>query len=74
MPTIKPSVDLDTKQYSRCDRAGCDTFDVQISRSGAFTIIEAPGRAMFMKIGPEGKSTEVVSVMNSVLVSNGVCR
>ena len=73
MPTVQPSVDLDAKRYSRCDRGGCDTFDVQITRSGAFTIIEAPGRSMFLKIGPGGKSTEVVSLMNSVLVSNGIC-
>jgi hypothetical protein len=73
-PAVRLSIDLTAHRYSRCDSAGCDGYDAKVTQSGAFTIVEVPGRAMFAKIGPEGKATEVVSLMNSVLVSQGACR
>jgi hypothetical protein len=73
-PAVRLTIDLAAKRYSRCDRAGCDTFNAVVTPSGAYTLIEVPGHAMFAKIGPKGKSTEVVSLMNSILVSQGTCR
>jgi hypothetical protein len=73
-PGVKLTIDLTAKRYSRCDKAGCDTYDAVVTSSGLYTLIEVPGHAMFAKIGPKGQSTEVVSLMNSVLVSQGICR
>ena len=73
-PSVSVKINFAAKQYSRCDKAGCDNYNAVISQSGAYKIIEIPGRAMFAKIGPNGISTEVVSIMNSVLVSQGVCK
>ena len=68
------TIDLTSQRYQRCDQKGCDAYKAVVSRSGAFTIVELPGRATFLKIGPEGRSTEVTSIMNTVLVSQGICR
>lgn len=68
-------VDLDSKLYQRCDRNGCDTYDAVVSdRKGAFITIDLPARGVFMKIGQDSRATEVVSLGNSVIVSQGVCR
>jgi len=68
------TVDATAKRYQRCDSKGCDSYDAEVSASGVYTTFDLPGRGVFMKIGPEGAATEVVSLGNSVLVSQGTCR
>lgn len=68
-------IDLKKRKYQRCDRNGCDTYDatVQVDRA-AFTNIDLPGLGVFVKIGPDRRGTEVVSLGNVILVSQGRCR
>jgi hypothetical protein len=61
-------------RYQRCDAKGCDGYDSVVSTSGAFMTYALPGRGMFIKVGPDGAATEVVSLGNSVVVSQGQCR
>ena len=68
-------IDLQNKQYSRCDRLGCDDYDANISSGdGMFTNIDVTGRGMIVKIAPDQSSTEVVTLGNVVLISQGKCR
>ena len=67
--------DAEAKQYSRCDRNGCDSYHAVVTAGpGAYTFFDLLGRGMFLKLGPAGRATEVVTLGNSVLVSQGVCR
>ncbi|WP_343546607.1 hypothetical protein [Sphingobium yanoikuyae] len=72
--TISVSLDTKTKEYKRCDRNGCDTYQANVHVSGAFTIFDLAGRGVFAKVGPNGQSSEVVSLGNSILISHGFCR
>lgn len=68
------TIDLQAKRYQRCDRNGCDTHDAIVTVGpGAFTFVDLPGRGMMLKLGPGGAATEVVSLGNTVLVSQGRC-
>ena len=68
-------VDLIAKQFSRCDRIGCDVYDANITGGGStFMNIDVTGRGVFVKIAPDYKSTEVVSLGNVVLISQGTCQ
>lgn len=60
-------------RYSRCDRNGCDTFEADTHSSGAFLLIEIPGRGTFAKVGPDGSWTEVVSLGHEVILAHGRC-
>ena len=60
-------------RYSRCDRNGCDTYEADTFGSGAFLLIELPGRATFAKVGPDGSWTEVVSLGHEVMLAHGQC-
>jgi hypothetical protein len=68
------TADVGAKRYQRCDRQGCDTYDAAVSTAGAYTTFDLVGRGVFMKVGANGAATEVVSLGNSVLVSQGRCR
>lgn len=67
------TIDLDGRRYQRCDRLGCDTYDASVTRSGVYRVIDLPGRGVFTKLADDGRGTEVVSLGNSVLVSQGHC-
>jgi hypothetical protein len=66
-------LDVDGREYQRCDAKGCDAYSAVISRSGAYTLVDLPGRGMFAKLGDDGRATEVVSLGHGVLVSQGRC-
>ena len=66
-------VDPASGTYERCDSRGCDAYTASFTKSGAYTIIDLPGRGMFAKMGPGGSATEVVSLGHSVLISQGRC-
>ena len=36
-------VDVDKRTYARCDRAGCDTYEMVMSVSGAFRTVQPVG-------------------------------
>jgi hypothetical protein len=73
--TTFAKVDLALGKYSRCDRNGCDTYDANVSGTPkTYRNVDVTGRGVFLKFGPDGKSTEVVSLMNTVLISQGICR
>ena len=72
--TVIVKLDPQTREYSRCDTKGCDTYQANINSSGLFNVYELPGRGVFAKVALDGRATEVVSLMNSILVSQGKCR
>lgn len=73
--TTYAKIDLAGRRYERCDKRGCDTYVANVSGGvGKFTNVDVTGSGMFLKIGPEGNSTEVVSLGNMVLISQGICR
>ena len=61
--------------YERCDRRGCDSYTANVSIvQNGFTKIDVAGRGMFVNIAPDGVATEVVSLGNMILISQGICR
>jgi hypothetical protein len=67
-------IDLNEATYQRCDSQGCDKYNVQITRSGEYLVIDAPGRGLTAKLSTAGDFTEVATMMNTALVSFGKCR
>jgi hypothetical protein len=67
-------LDRAAKTYSRCDRAGCDTYPATLRQSGAYSIVDLPGRGAFAKVAQDGTATEVATLGASVIVSHGRCR
>jgi hypothetical protein len=73
--TVRNVVDQSRQTYARCDSRGCDTFDAHYSRSGAFIVIDVPGRGMTAKISDEmSKFVEITTLGTLALVSFGACR
>jgi hypothetical protein len=63
------------KIYERCDRRGCDSYTANVSVvENGFTKIDVTGRGMFVNLAPDGVATEVVSLGNMILVSQGICK
>jgi hypothetical protein len=73
--TVFNRFDAARRTYSRCDIRGCDTYGAQVSQSGAFLIIDVPGRGMVAKTSIDGSSfVEIATLMMTTLVSYGACR
>lgn len=70
---LYPSDDM----YWRCgtsDKLGdCDRYKAAGAASGEYRTFDLPGRAAFVKIGPDLSATEVVTLMDMVIVSYGKC-
>ena len=68
-------IDFDTSRFSRCDRSGCDHYEMLVARSGIYWNIEAPARSLFAKVSDDGSSfIEVAAVQAFVQVSYGSCQ
>ena len=69
-------IDPARQSYARCDRLGCDTYEANFNRSGAFVNIELPGRSVIAKMAVDGTQfVEVVTVGTIVVyVSFGSCK
>jgi hypothetical protein len=73
-PSVWATIDLGARRYQRCDRNGCDTYDVVVTKgAGVYTVIDLPGRGMLAKMHDDGTAIEVVTLGTSVLVSHGRC-
>jgi hypothetical protein len=77
--TNKPSVfniiDIELGKFSRCDANGCDEYSANFSRSGAYIIVDVPGRGTMAKLSADGTEyVEVATLGTTVLVSFGACR
>jgi hypothetical protein len=73
-PTVWNVVDLTRQTYARCDIRGCDTYDAQVSHSGAFIVIDVPGRGMIAKLAANKSSfLEVVTAGTGAMNSFGAC-
>lgn len=72
--TIIVTIDPQTREYKRCDKKGCDTYQANVNNGGIYKTYDLPGRGVFAKVAVDGQATEVVSLMNSVLISQGWCR
>lgn len=71
---IWTKLDLTARTYSRCDAKGCDAYEVQIARSGAWANLTFPGRAMLAKLSIEGDLVEAVTLNDVTLVGFGKCK
>ena len=72
---ILVKLDLTRQTYSRCDPKGCDTFDVRLSKSGAFAVIDVPGRGMLAKFSNDGSGfVEVATIESQAVISFGSCK
>ena len=72
---ILVKLDLARQTYSRCDSKGCETFDVRLSESGAFAVIDVPGRGMLAKFSNDGSTfVEVATIETQALISFGSCK
>ena len=68
-------IDMQGQTYARCDSRGCDKYDARMSRSGAFIIIDVPGRGMTAKLAADMSAfLEVVTIGTQALVSFGTCQ
>ena len=67
-------IDLDRRTISRCDQNGCDTYAANVTRSGAFFVVDVPGRGMLAKLSVDGADyVELATLGPGVLVSFGHC-
>ena len=62
-----------SRAYERCDPKGCDRYEAAVSQSGVFTNVEIPGKAAFIKIGPDGVFNEVATSGLTDYISFGRC-
>ena len=68
-------IDLDSGQFSRCDRNGCDSYDAEVSKSGMFYTIDLPGRGTMAKLAVDGTSfLEVITLGTVAMISFGSCQ
>ena len=68
-------IDLSERTFARCDKKGCDRYDAVFSWSGAFVVIDLPGKGAVAKLSLlDGSFTEVVTLMNVVFTSFGSCQ
>lgn len=68
-------IDQVKRTYARCDSAGCDNYDAQITQSDAFINIEIPARGVIAKMALDGSTFhEVATLMHVVYVSFGSCK
>lgn len=72
---ILVKLDPARQTYSRCDSKGCDTFDVRFSASGAFVVVDSPGRGMLAKFSNDGSGfVEVATSESQAQISFGSCK
>lgn len=73
--TVQNILDLSRQTYARCDAKGCDTYDAQYSRSGAYFVVDVPGRGLIAKIATDMSAfLEVATAGTTALVSFGSCQ
>lgn len=68
-------VDFTANTYSRCDRNGCDTYSVEVSKSGMFLVAVHVQSGSVIKISADHtKFIEVVTLGTSSYTSFGNCK
>src|SRR5688500_1864224 len=67
-------IDIELGKFSRCDASGCDDYSANFGRSGAYFVIDLPGRGMVAKLSTNGAEyLEVATLGNTALISFGTC-
>lgn len=64
------------QSYYRCEGTGfdnCDRYQARVGASGNYRIFELPGRAGFAKVDAKLGVTEVMTLMDVVLINRGQC-
>lgn len=62
-----------TGKYDRCDANGCDTYDADVTYSGAYANLTFGGRSVLFKISSDNRFIEIATLADSVLVYRGTC-
>ena len=74
-PKVWIKLAFSSSTYSRCDRSGCDTYNMEYSKSGVYTIAELRGRGAFMKATNDGSEySEVTSSGVGLFQHYGSCK
>lgn len=73
-PAVYPVWYPKTGKYDRCDAEnGCDTYDAEVSYSGAYANLTIGRRSVLFKISTDNRFIEVATLADSVLVYRGTC-
>ncbi len=72
-PTIFNLLDFATRQFSRCDDAGCDHYPMTSSVSGIYINIDVPGGTLAKLSIDRSEYLEVATLATIVFVSFGSC-
>lgn len=68
------TLDFARGAYRRCDRKGCETRPMTHRVSGMFTVIDLPGRGVFLKAVNDGSEyVEAVSEKGGAALTFGAC-
>jgi hypothetical protein len=60
--------------YFRCDAGGCDSYPVEVVKSGIFTqFIPSLGQAMLFKVADNGDFIDIATIGTTAIVSTGQC-
>jgi hypothetical protein len=69
----KSWVELELNKMKKCDGKSCDTYPVDVARSGEFINIAIGNRGYLLKIDGEGRFVEVSTLGLMTIVKNGKC-
>jgi len=74
-PTVWVTLDFQTSSYSRCDRKGCDRYEMRESVSGIYTsvaLVDRPG-TLFKAVNDGSEFVEVITLGTTLMSSYGIC-
>jgi len=74
-PTVWVTLDFQTSSYSRCDRKGCDRYEMQESVSGIYTFVSLVDRqgTLFKVVNDGSEFVEVITLGTTLMSSYGSC-
>lgn len=73
-PKVRQVITPATNTYKRCEGQSCDTYQAQVSYSGAWANFAVPDSAMFARVTASGEYYEIVTMMDMVLIYRGQCQ
>ena len=73
-PVTWSRFNMQSREYSRCDQAGCDTYpDALFHFEGAFATVTLPSNAMMMRLDEAMNYTEVAALGLGSFICYGSC-
>lgn len=66
-------LDLNAEKYFRCDSKGCESSGAKIFSSGIYTYFDLGSGAVFKVLNDGSSFVDIATLMDTVLISYGVC-